>query len=358
MLHQSSDGPHSPKSPLKKPLSRRSYSRTLAKLSILALVSIFLVAYGRGLIWLKADTPALDPQEVNILQSLCNLRPDNPRIHEDNSIDTLQELIKPIHLLPEVSPDTTIPADTWKDLPTKGVLYMIVQNSKLYSAREAIRSIEDRFNHKYHYPWVLLNSQHFTADFRKYASMATKAPIYFGKIDPDTWSYPPFIDVARAERNMGVLGGTNLYKGGSLSFRQEARYHAGLFFHHTLFQNVDYVWRVESDSQYTCDLVDFDPFKEMKENNRTIGFALTSKDVPRAILGLWKVTRAFIDDYAQTVVSPDESIMPWIVDRRGEYNTCHMVSSFEVVDLAFYRSPSYQRYFEYLDRSGGFFYGR
>ncbi|KAI9018728.1 glycolipid 2-alpha-mannosyltransferase-domain-containing protein [Phycomyces nitens] len=355
MLHQTSDGPHSPKSPLKKPLSRRTYSRTLAKLSILALVSIFLLAYGRSLIWPKTDLP-LDPKDVNILQSLCNLRPDKPKIHETKPIT--QEYTSTRHLLPETVPDTFIPTDTWKDLPTKGVLYMIIHNNKLQSARESIRSIEDRFNHKYRYPWVLLNSQHFTSDFRKYASMATKAPVYFGKIDSDSWSYPAFIDVERAERNMGILGGSTLYKGGSLSFRQAARYQTGLFFHHPLFKDAEYVWRVEADSQYTCDMVEFDPFKDMKDHNKTIGFALTTRDSPKAIHGLWKVTRAFIDDYAKVIVSPDESIMPWIVDGHGEYNTCHMVSSFEVVDLAFYRSPVYQKYFEYLDRSGGFFYGR
>lgn len=50
------------------------------------------------------------------------------------------------------------------------------------------------------------------------------------------------------------------------------RYKAGLFQHHPLFNAVDYAWRVEPGSEYTCDMFQGDdPFQTMKTNNKKIG---------------------------------------------------------------------------------------
>lgn len=55
----------------------------------------------------------------------------------------------------------------------------------------------------------------------------------------------------------------------------------------------------------------------------------------------------------------------------GNYNLCHVLplphaqingaqfwSNFEIADMRFFRSKVYSDYFEYLDRTGGFFYER
>lgn len=49
--------------------------------------------------------------------------------------------------------------------------------------------------------------------------------------------------------------------------------------------------------------------------------------------------------------------MKYISDDNGnEYNLCHFWSNFEIGSLSFYRSEAYQKYFEYLDQTGGFYY--
>jgi hypothetical protein len=47
------------------------------------------------------------------------------------------------------------------------VFIMLCKNEEVDGAVKSIRELEDRFNHKYHYPWVFLNEVEFTDDFKK-----------------------------------------------------------------------------------------------------------------------------------------------------------------------------------------------
>lgn len=49
------------------------------------------------------------------------------------------------------------------------VLLMLCRNEEVDGAVKSIRELEDRFNHKYHYPWVFLNEVEFTEDFKEWA---------------------------------------------------------------------------------------------------------------------------------------------------------------------------------------------
>ena len=44
--------------------------------------------------------------------------------------------------------------------------------------------------------------------------------------------------------------------------------------------------------------------------------------------------------------------------RANGYSTCHFWSNFEIGNMDWFRGEVYSRYFEHLDRSGGFFYER
>jgi alpha 1,2-mannosyltransferase len=49
-------------------------------------------------------------------------------------------------------------------------LFMLARNSDVDSAVNSVREVEDRFNHKYGYPWVFLNEEAFSDDFKRCAS--------------------------------------------------------------------------------------------------------------------------------------------------------------------------------------------
>lgn len=46
---------------------------------------------------------------------------------------------------------------------------MLARNSDVDGAVHAVRSVEDRFNRNYNYPWVFLNEEPFSDDFKRYA---------------------------------------------------------------------------------------------------------------------------------------------------------------------------------------------
>lgn len=124
-----------------------------------------------------------------------------------------------------VQPDVFMDQDVWDGLPVKGAFYMIVRNEQLEQAKSSMRSVEDRFNsYNASYPWVILNSQHFTVDFKRSVRSIASGKVYFGQIDLQAWTFPEWIDSKRTEnaiRRMIYLG---VKKSHSLYQRQEMRY--------------------------------------------------------------------------------------------------------------------------------------
>lgn len=54
------------------------------------------------------------------------------------------------------------------DRKANATFAMLVRNSDLSGIMSSMRQIEDRFNRKFNYPYVLLNDEPFTEDFKKY----------------------------------------------------------------------------------------------------------------------------------------------------------------------------------------------
>ena len=46
-------------------------------------------------------------------------------------------------------------------------LLMLARNSDLNGVVQSVRELEDRWNRKHNYPWVFLNEEPFTDEFKK-----------------------------------------------------------------------------------------------------------------------------------------------------------------------------------------------
>jgi len=53
------------------------------------------------------------------------------------------------------------------DQRANATFLILARNSDLSGTVRSIREIEDRFNRKYRYPYVLLNDEPFTDEFKK-----------------------------------------------------------------------------------------------------------------------------------------------------------------------------------------------
>jgi mannosyltransferase len=114
----------------------------------------------------------------------------------------------------------------------------------------------------------------------------------------------------------------------------------------------------------------------MAKNNKAYGFTIALWEVPETCPNLFRA----VDDFRLEHNIPSTGMwramieptwQPWPIRRlRGwlgldhvnlggdQWNLCHYWSNFEIADLDFFRGAAYQRLFEHLDKSGGFYYER
>lgn len=134
------------------------------------------------------------------------------------------------------------------------------------------------------------------------------------------------------------------------------RFNSGFFYRHPLVEKYEYYWRVEPGVEFMCD-IDYDPFLYMKENNKKYGWTISLIEYESTIPTLWKTVVSFMQKYPQYI--PKNNLLDFIsYDGGRSYNLCHFWSNFEIADLKFLRSPEYSAFFDYLDKTGGFFYER
>lgn len=249
----------------------------------------------------------------------------------------------------------TAEEDIKKGSRAKAAIVILARNSDLEGLEKSIPQFEKVFNKKYQYPYVFLNEVLFTEKFKSKIAELTTAPIKFGLIPVEHWSYPEWIDQKYADKSRADMERRNIIYGGSLSYRNMCRFNSGFFFRHELLKECDYYWRVEPWVEFYCDMA-FDPFVFMRDNGKVYGFTIMLKEYIETIPTLWKATKDFMKSNSNLISK--NNTMKMLTDDKGEYNLCHFWSNFEIGDLNFFRSERYLEYFDHLDRAGGFFYER
>ncbi|KAJ2723687.1 hypothetical protein GGI07_002482 [Coemansia sp. Benny D115] len=229
---------------------------------------------------------------------------------------------------------------------------VLLRNRELRDFRDTMRQLEDRFNRRYHYPYVFLNDAPFTEEFMKLVAASTTSNVTFAMIPRDHWSVPDFIDDEQAEKAREQMAASGVIYGGSLSYRHMCRFNSGFFYKHPLLQDISWYWRVEPGVDFYCD-IDYDPFMYMQENGKLYSFVIALKELESTIPTLWDHTLEYM---LQRNVSSD--LMSYFVSKDGDYNLCHFWSNFEIASLDWLRSEAYESYFQFLDKQKGFFMER
>lgn len=132
-------------------------------------------------------------------------------------------------------------------------------------------------------------------------------------------------------------------------------------------------WRIEPDVDFSCSIT-YDPFVEMARHKKTYGFTVGMWETYNTVPSLYRETADWKEAHDlpttnlwQTMTSaswvpwPFRSMMSLLPyrERHGDlWTSCHYWSNFEIADLDFFRSRSYQEYYKYLDRRGGFYFER
>ncbi|KAF8654210.1 hypothetical protein AX16_003736 [Volvariella volvacea WC 439] len=232
----------------------------------------------------------------------------------------------------------------------------LCRNSEVNDVASSVQQIEDRFNKRYHYPWVFLNDEPFTEEFKMRVNILTDAPVHFGQIPAEHWRQPDWIDEDRARLGRLKMMAQRIIYAGSVPYRNMCRFNSGFFFHHELLKPYRYYWRVEPGVKFFCD-VTYDPFVYMQENDKIYGFTISLYEWGATIPTLWDSVKEFLSANPQ-YVSPNNSMNYLSNDGGQSYNLCHFWSNFEIADMEFWRSEAYQSFFNFLEAKGGFYYER
>lgn len=59
-----------------------------------------------------------------------------------------------------------VPEGPIQDGTANAVMLMLARNSELEGAVSSVKQLEEKFNQRFHYPWVFLNDEPFTEDFK------------------------------------------------------------------------------------------------------------------------------------------------------------------------------------------------
>ncbi|KAF7318570.1 Glycosyltransferase family 15 protein [Mycena chlorophos] len=257
---------------------------------------------------------------------------------------------------------------------------MLTRNVDMWDALTSVRALEDRFNRRHHYPWVFLNDEEFSEEFmRRARALLPESTVSFGLIPKEHWNQPDWIDVGRQNAAMKTMQSRNVKYGGNLAYHNMCRFNSGFFFRHPLLDEYKWYWRVEPRVKFHCDILD-DPFVYLEENDKVYGTSVVCEtgpkyDAEQATQCLYmkflpqsrlsgkqykaRLSASFMENYPQYILPKEDTLMKFISNDNGRtYNRCHFWSNFEIASLDFWRSEAYTTFFEYLDKTGGFYYER
>ncbi|KAM4062664.1 glycolipid 2-alpha-mannosyltransferase [Hirsutella rhossiliensis] len=281
-----------------------------------------------------------------------------------------------------LEPDTSKPR-------ANAAFVVLARNKELDGVIQSIKSVERHFNRWYHYPYVFLNDGEFDDHFKDTIRNYTSANVEFGKVGPEMWGYPDWIDPKVAKEGVAKQGDAAVMYGGLESYHAMCRFYSGFFYNHELLLKYEWYWRVEPEITYFCDIT-YDPFLKMIEANKTYGFTIAVKELRETVPNIFRYASAYkrlnnltsqglwemfvepqetVEEKRKDANIPEELLqndpsrnaLPDIDPEAMEgekYNMCHFWSNFEIARLSWFRSKEYNDFFQMMDRSGGFWMER
>ncbi|KAJ7723709.1 glycolipid 2-alpha-mannosyltransferase-domain-containing protein [Mycena olivaceomarginata] len=155
-------------------------------------------------------------------------------------------------------------------------IVMLARNGDLNGVVRSLTQLEAKFNTRLGYPYVFLNEEPFSDDFKRNVLALTNNKVEFGLIPKEHWYQPEWIDEERARASRKKMEEEHvIYGGASLPSRiGMCRFNSGFFFRHPLLDKYRYCWRVEPDVRFFC-TPPYDPFLFMQDEGKKYGFPIS-----------------------------------------------------------------------------------
>lgn len=139
----------------------------------------------------------------------------------------------------------------------------------------------------------------------------------------------------------------NGHKGFSMGYRHMCRFYAGEFMNLDCLSQYKYIWRLDTDS-YILNKINYNVFDRMKLNNSIYGYINIQNDHIGAIKNLWETCENYFSQN-NDVFKPEN---------KNKHFKKVYYSNFEIFDMDWFKSESYQNFYKYIDSTGGIFINR
>ncbi|KAG5221290.1 glycosyltransferase family protein [Salix suchowensis] len=262
----------------------------------------------------------------------------------------------------------------------------LARNSDLAGISSSMKQMEDRFNKKYQYPYVFLNEQEFSEEFKSRVTELTDAKVEFGLIPHDDWYQPKSINETRATAaREKMVQESVIYGVCRKHFPWLDLWHSthrlDLGIATCVASILAYVPPADDVRLTTNADISSSGATNCSPNINTTGvssFTISLYEYEATIPTLWNAVKQFI--HANPELVEPENALAFLSDDGGEtYNRCHckylpptspfspynippndvsvsVWSNFEIGDLDFWRGEAYRKFFDFLDEQGGFYY--
>lgn len=220
----------------------------------------------------------------------------------------------------------------WPDKKPKAFIHYLIQVARLSKLLKSLKSLDDNFNDKYHYPVVLFHENLSANDMDRIRS-STKSDVYFQRI---RFEIPDFLP-------------SNIVKvkdGYSIGYKHMSRFQSKIIYEQPIIRGFEYEWRLDDDS-FILQPIKFDILDYMQRRGLQYGYVLITNEDLRYIVNLWESSSNYI---------AVNSITPTF------FNTWNrkliFYNNFEVSRLSLWLSEDYQKFIDYIDRLGGIYHNR
>lgn len=153
------------------------------------------------------------------------------------------------------SSNTTTTFPSGGESPTtkpNAVIFILLPPSRIHQTLLALRNVEDRFNHRLQYPYVLFTvsgeeSQISSTDRLKIDHI-TNGRTTWAVVPRSMWDPPSWADQDEIDKGLESIGFT-------MGYRSMCRFYSAFFWKHPALEGYEWFWRLDTDIEFHCDIV-------------------------------------------------------------------------------------------------------
>ncbi|KAG7088570.1 hypothetical protein E1B28_012550 [Marasmius oreades] len=245
------------------------------------------------------------------------------------------------------------------------VIFMLLPPSRVHQAILALYNVENRFNRRLKYPYVLFMTEDELAavsnEDKKKIDWITEGRAKFATVTKESWDIPSHLDKSLVQHSLESIGF-------STGYRQMCRFYSGFFWRNPAIANYEWLWRLDTDIEFHCD-IPYDPVQRLIDSNKLYGFIQISPDADFVQPSLASNASYFLSTHSH-IIPPNANLGFVWSGQSGikkalqgqasnpEWTRMCMYNNFEISHRSVWESEVYTKFFDYLEQEGGFFYER